>query len=78
MYLCGVIKTNSEWICPVFVGGDTPFFPVNKDLIPSFIEIDRTPMHIIHQNIYFIILFLGEILLLFVLSQFIFNKTDVR
>jgi hypothetical protein len=52
--------------------------PVKRDLIPSFIEADRTYATVIHQNIYFIILFLGEILLLFVLSQFIFNKSDVR
>jgi len=52
--------------------------PVNKDLIPSFIEVNRTYSNIILQNFYFIILFLGEILLLFILSQFIFNKTDVR
>jgi hypothetical protein len=52
--------------------------PVKRDLIPSFVEVDRTYARVIHQNIYFILLFLGEILLLFVLSQFIFNKSDVR
>jgi ABC-type transport system involved in multi-copper enzyme maturation permease subunit len=51
---------------------------VSRDLIPSFVEVDRTYTNIIHQNIYFILLFLGEILLLFVLSQLIFNKSDIR
>jgi ABC-type transport system involved in multi-copper enzyme maturation permease subunit len=52
--------------------------PINRDMIPSFIEVDKPHINIIRQNIYYIILFLGEILLLFVLSQFIFNKSDVR
>jgi ABC-type transport system involved in multi-copper enzyme maturation permease subunit len=52
--------------------------PVKRDLIPTFTEPDRTYSDIIHQNILYIILFLGEILVLFIFCQFIFSKSDVR
>ena len=71
-------KTDNDSFHLYFLPNYMSRKPVDRDLIPSFIEIDRTPANIIHQNIYFIILFLGEIFLLFVLSQFIFNKSDVR
>jgi ABC-type transport system involved in multi-copper enzyme maturation permease subunit len=71
-------KTDNESFHLYFLPNYMSKKPVNRDLIPSFIEVDRHYTSIIRQNIFIIILFLVEIVLLFVLSQFIFNKSDVR
>ena len=52
--------------------------PVEKSLIPQFQEVKRTYAGIIQKNIFYIILFLCEILCVFVVCQFIFNRYDVR
>lgn len=52
--------------------------PVKKDLIPAFTETNRTYSRVFEQNILFILLFGGEILLLLIICQFIFNKSDIR
>jgi ABC-type transport system involved in multi-copper enzyme maturation permease subunit len=52
--------------------------PVEKDLIPQFRELKRSYGGIIQQNSSYIIIFLCEILFLFVICQFIFNRFDVR
>ena len=52
--------------------------PVEKDLIPQFREVKRTYTGIIQTNLFYIILFLCEILFFFVICQFLFNRYDVR
>ena len=52
--------------------------PVEKSLIPQFQEVKRTYTGIIQKNIFYISLFLIEILFFFVICQFLFNRYDVR
>jgi len=52
--------------------------PVEKNLIPQFQEVERTYAGIIQKNIFYIIFFLIEILFLFVICQFMFNRYDIR
>ena len=52
--------------------------PVNKDLIPRFSETERSYSGIIQQNFIWMILFLSEILFLFLVCQLMFNRYDIR
>jgi ABC-type transport system involved in multi-copper enzyme maturation permease subunit len=52
--------------------------PVEKNLIPQFQEVKRTYTEIMQKNIFYIGLFLIEILFFFVVCQFIFKRYDVR